>query len=155
MTDIQEPATPAAIYSRRYRRRLWAENRPPVKRKRCPGCAATLPAEAFARNRSNASGLASRCRTCTYLDRAAARYGLDVEGLHLLQAQQGGRCGICRSTGGGRRLVVDHDHDTGEVRGLLCHSCNLGLGHLRDSELLLRRAADYLRRHAPDPDTWE
>jgi hypothetical protein len=42
-------------------------------------------------------------------------------------------------------LVVDHDHNTGAVRGLLCHSCNTGLGHLGDSVETLARALDYLQ----------
>ena len=138
-----------ALTSRRYRARLRAQDRPPVARKRCPGCHVVLPADAFRRNRNNAHGLASRCRTCEYLARAAARYGLTEDDVHSLQASQGGRCAICRGFGAGRRLVVDHDHDTGDVRGLLCHKCNLGVGFLCDSELLVRRAADYLRRHAP------
>ena len=44
-------------------------------------------------------------------------------------------------------LVVDHDHDTGVVRDLLCHSCNMGLGKFSDNPQLLDKAAEYLRKH--------
>ena len=57
---------------------------------------------------------------------------------------QGGVCFICRRPPKTRRLAVDHDHVTKEVRGLLCFRCNHGLiGRRRDPEIF-RRAADYL-----------
>jgi hypothetical protein len=63
-----------------------------------------------------------------------------------LYEAQGGRCYICqRATGARRRLAVDHNHATGEVRGLLCKPCNRDvLGHLRDNTEALQRAIDYL-----------
>ncbi|WP_424923390.1 endonuclease VII domain-containing protein [Actinocrispum wychmicini] len=59
---------------------------------------------------------------------------------------QGGRCAICqRATGRGKRLAVDHNHATGEVRGLLCKPCNRDvLGHLRDDVSAFERAIVYL-----------
>jgi hypothetical protein len=57
----------------------------------------------------------------------------------LLQAQEG-KCKIC----GAPPTAVDHDHETGEVRGLLCRACNLGLGYFKDSAELLQRAIAYL-----------
>lgn len=63
-----------------------------------------------------------------------------------LELQQGG-CAICRAPvgdGAGRRLAVDHDHETGHVRGILCSACNLGLGKFRDDPFLLHRAISYL-----------
>lgn len=43
-----------------------------------------------------------------------------------------------------KRLHIDHDHSTGEVRGLLCHACNLGLGYFRDDKNILKSAIDYI-----------
>lgn len=59
--------------------------------------------------------------------------------------RQGGRCAICRrEPEQGRRLAVDHDHATGEVRGLLCKACNTALGMFRDDVASLARAIGYL-----------
>ena len=46
-----------------------------------------------------------------------------------------------------RRMHIDHCHDTGAVRGLLCHGCNTGIGSLNDDIELLQRAIDYLREN--------
>ena len=54
-----------------------------------------------------------------------------------LFAAQDGKCAICGATGG---LLVDHDHSTGLVRGLLCHRCNVKLGQYHDSTSRLRRS---------------
>jgi hypothetical protein len=66
----------------------------------------------------------------------------------LLAAQDGG-CAICGATepGKGRYMHVDHCHSNGGVRGLLCASCNLGLGKFKDDTDVLARAIDYLNRH--------
>jgi hypothetical protein len=63
-----------------------------------------------------------------------------------LLTEQSGRCAICRVAPLGP-LVVDHNHDTGEVRGLLCDSCNMGLGRFREDAETLRVAAEYLDGH--------
>lgn len=75
-----------------------------------------------------------------------ARYGIGgAEYLAILEVQ-GGRCFICqRATGATKRLAVDHDHATGEVRGILCGPCNRGVvGHLRDDVDAARRVVEYL-----------
>jgi hypothetical protein len=62
-------------------------------------------------------------------------------------AQQNNGCYLCgRGPSRTPYLHIDHDHATGVVRGLLCDSCNLGLGKFKDDAALLRRAADYLER---------
>lgn len=83
----------------------------------------------------------------TWEKRILATYGITAEEYWAIYEAQGGRCYICqRATGNGkRRLSVDHDHATGEVRGLLCLPDNRNvLGHLRDSVEALQRAIDYL-----------
>lgn len=80
------------------------------------------------------------------------KYGMAPGDYEVLLAAQGGVCAICktdRPRGAYNRFHVDHCHKTGRVRGLLCHSCNLGIGHLRDSIPLLEAAIDYLK--VPDP----
>lgn len=72
-------------------------------------------------------------------------YNLKPGDYDRLYEAQGGKCAICeRSTGLTRRLSVDHDHDTGEVRGLLCRPCNNMLGWARDDYRMFNRAVHYL-----------
>lgn len=74
-------------------------------------------------------------------------YVLSPEGYDRLFAQQGGQCAICgTSEPGGRftRLLVDHCHKTGTVRGLLCHGCNAGLGLFGDDPERVSAAVAYL-----------
>lgn len=79
-----------------------------------------------------------------------SRYGLSEEDYQLMLVAQGGCCAICRSSGEGqgrgivRSLAVDHCHETGAVRGLLCHRCNAALGMVKDSVSVLRSAISYL-----------
>ena len=75
------------------------------------------------------------------------RYGISYqEYLNMLSAQQE-RCAICGTddTGARKAFHVDHCHDTGKVRGLLCGNCNSGIGNLRDDIDLLYRAIEYLK----------
>lgn len=72
-------------------------------------------------------------------------YGLERGGYEALFAKQGGKCAICAGRpSAGKSLHVDHDHATGDIRGLLCSSCNTGIGLFRDNAELLLMAADYL-----------
>jgi hypothetical protein len=77
------------------------------------------------------------------------KYGLSVEQYSKMVEDQQGLCKICRKNESHRtstrfNLFVDHDHTTGKVRGLLCHHCNVGLGHFEDNRELLERAIRYL-----------
>ncbi len=73
-------------------------------------------------------------------------YGISLEDYNDLFQKQSGRCAICKSHQSKlkRALVVDHNHDTGEIRGLLCDKCNLTLGQFNDRSNVLRCAANYL-----------
>lgn len=59
---------------------------------------------------------------------------------------QGGKCAICKSAGSGK-LHVDHCHESGKVRQLLCNTCNGGLGLFKDNPELMRVAAQYVEKH--------
>jgi hypothetical protein len=78
-----------------------------------------------------------------FLQRA---YGIDQEGYDRMLLEQGGLCAICRGDNRGRILHIDHCHETGRVRGLLCNHCNVGIGMLGDSPERCDEAAAYLRR---------
>ena len=61
--------------------------------------------------------------------------------------RQDGKCAICGTDKPdlkGKNFRVDHDHETGKVRGLLCHNCNVSVGLMKESPSLLRKAAEYL-----------
>src|SRR5262245_30845218 len=70
-------------------------------------------------------------------------FGISPAEYDALLAKQNGACAICRRRSK-RRLCVDHCHVTGRIRGLLCHSCNLALGYLRDDQASLVAALAYL-----------
>lgn len=73
-------------------------------------------------------------------------YGLDTTAIVKLLVAQGGQCAICKTDKprGRGDWHVDHDHETKAIRGLLCHKCNVGLGHFNDSVQLLASATNYL-----------
>lgn len=79
------------------------------------------------------------------------KYGLTIEDYELMLNAQGGACAICGSDqvrGFGKRMAVDHCHDTGKVRGILCGNCNRGIGNFAHDPELLEAASRYLRRGA-------
>lgn len=81
------------------------------------------------------------------LDRYYQRkYGITLNEYGQRFLRQKGQCAICQTVpSGGEPLAVDHDHATGAVRGLLCRSCNVGLGFFRDQTVSLARAIVYLQ----------
>jgi hypothetical protein len=92
------------------------------------------------------------------------QYGMRLSGYFGLLRQQEGKCAICGTASSIRsrthqrqeptlkpNLFVDHDHDGGALRGLLCHLCNAGLGMFRDNVAFLHTAAVYLERARPNP----
>lgn len=73
------------------------------------------------------------------------KYGITADDYDLLFIQQGGKCAACGVPPTGENLVVDHNHTTGQVRGLLHRGCNAAIGHFRDDPELLLKAAAYLK----------
>lgn len=71
--------------------------------------------------------------------------GTDAD-YEMLLIDQGGRCAICGEEPTRKPLVMDHNHKTGQIRGLLCSRCNHGIGMLGDHPIVLDKAAAYLRR---------
>jgi Recombination endonuclease VII len=130
----------------------------PDGHKWCPDCGLVKPKAQFPRSRASGSGVGSYCLPChnergrinlekrggsrTY--HLARRYGITADEADLMLAAQDGLCAICRSAPADH---VDHDHDTGAVRALLCFNCNGGLGQFKDDPALLRAAAEYVEEH--------
>lgn len=80
------------------------------------------------------------------LKKSLRAFGLTPEEFVKRLDEQEHKCAICRSSdpGSNRRFRVDHDHDTGKVRGLLCHKCNVALGLFSDSVQVMKTAINYL-----------
>lgn len=77
------------------------------------------------------------------------RYGLTVEQKQQLIDLQNQKCAICEnSLKDTHDVCVDHNHQTGAVRGILCRKCNLGLGHFKDSMENLKSAVKYLKKYS-------
>jgi hypothetical protein len=71
------------------------------------------------------------------------KYGLNIEKFDAMLAGQDGRCAICFEEFT-QTPCIDHNHDTGAVRGLLCEDCNQGIGRLKDSIPRVKAALAYL-----------
>ena len=115
--------------------------------KKCSTCGAVKPIDAFGK----ASDRWRRNNPEKVLGMNLRRaHGISLDEYRDMLAAQGGKCAIC---GGDeevkKRLVVDHDHGSGEVRGLLCSHCNLVLGYSRDNPAALWKAAAYLEIKEP------
>ena len=73
-------------------------------------------------------------------------FNLSIDEYNKILDGQNGCCAICKTPQSEltRELSVDHNHDTGEIRGLLCSNCNRGIGHLKDDITILQSAISYL-----------
>ena len=74
-------------------------------------------------------------------------YGITIEDYNIMFFKQEGKCAICgvHQSDLHKSLCIDHNHETGNVRALLCDKCNRGLGSFNDSVDLLNKAKEYLR----------
>jgi hypothetical protein len=124
--------------------------------KRCPACGETKQIAEFAINRSHGHDVGNYCLPCHnrivrenvvanhgsprdfHLKR---RYGLTSADVERMVEAQGGTCAVCQVK---PPEHVDHDHETGAVRGILCFTCNLGLGNFEDDPHRLLLAHRYL-----------
>ena len=113
--------------------------------KRCCTCKRHLSAADFNKNAGKGSrdGLQNQCRSCQREAKLKHRYSLSSAAVSIMMEKQQNRCTIC-----GNELIrpcVDHNHSTGDVRGILCQSCNVILGLAREDEATLQAAIEYLR----------
>lgn len=118
------------------------------KDKACASCGSTFSPVAPS-HKTCSQVCADRLLASRYLQRT---YGITLDDYEAMLEEQGGRCAICGSEGftmaahHKAKLVVDHCHKTGKVRGLLCHNCNRALGLFKDSRDSLMKAIDYIGR---------
>lgn len=139
--------------------------------KRCSKCGVIKKSHDFNNHAASKDGLQSRCKACfkeadfiqarhrvimtiaeipitfSHIQRMTTKFrvGYDVITKTLIRCD--GRCEICNRTFKSRsEMAVDHNHTSGDVRGILCHRCNLVLGHSLDNVNTLKNAVIYLQR---------
>jgi hypothetical protein len=123
----------------------------------CPDCGETKPLDEFPRSQNDTSGRHRYCKPCHNARGQETkkrlyggsreyhlrhRYGIGQASFDFMLAMQGDACAICRAPD---PQHVDHDHRTGQVRGILCFNCNGGLGQFRDNPEFLAGAITYLK----------
>lgn len=119
-----------------------------MDKKRCNKCLLWLPFDAFRKCNRNKYGLYRLCKKChaaeqrvydardrLRLYRRCKRHGITVSEYWRMHRKQGGLCGGCKRSEKelGKEFRIDHDHETGEFRGLLCDACNTSLGQLKEN----------------------
>lgn len=142
--------------------------------KTCTTCKEIKPLEEFFNSKTYKDGKGYRCKSCDTLARNKYRaknlpserlskkraqlkfkYNLSYDDYQQMIENQNNLCAICKlgavsSSYNNQVLVVDHDHTTDKVRGLLCHKCNQALGLFMDSTENLENAILYLKRYTND-----
>lgn len=107
----------------------------------CYTCGALKPPSHFSKTQSS-------CKECIRAKNRRRKYGLTDELFREMLSKQDSRCAICYDyLDDMRQPHIDHDHDTMQVRGILCRHCNLMLGHARDNPQNLIKALTYLRKY--------
>lgn len=134
-----------------------------AKTRVCRTCNVEKPRSEFSPDYRSYHQIQTQCKACkrawmkqdrinrpeTYKHRDLNMYGLTIEKYKTLLKLQGGVCAICKGKEKTKRgyLHVDHNHETGKVRGLLCQNCNKGIGLFKEKESNLFWAIFYLRGH--------
>lgn len=132
---------------------------PSVLGKKCCCCGEEKLASKFPKSISSSDGLRNYCTTCKRERSKDARlqrqYGITIQEYKDILSSQNMRCACCgtKKCSAGLPFCVDHDHNTGEVRGLLCQACNTSIGKLGDTIEGVRKALDYLTNPPVHPGT--
>ena len=111
----------------------------------CRSCGVQHPLSHF--NIHSNGNPRKQCKNCERNRHYKRSYGINIEDYERMYAEQGGVCKICSlpANHNSTHLCIDHCHETGKVRALLCDKCNRGLGYFKDDTRLLKRAAHYIR----------
>ena len=110
---------------------------------RCNDCRNKDAREYYALNRER---LLAKQKGRDYHKTGLKKFNLTPEEYAQMLEEQNGVCAICNTPPTTQRLAVDHDHETGKVRGLLCRKCNFGIGYLQDNVETLAQAIVYLNK---------
>jgi Recombination endonuclease VII len=133
--------------------------------KKCSTCKEEKLFAEFNKSRNQKFGLHNQCRDCTKLWKPNSEAlkkarkktrewnrlkttGFSPEDFQEKLAKQGGVCAICGTDNPGKLdFCADHDHKTGDKRGVLCRKCNTGLGHFNDDPEIIAKAIKYLTHY--------
>jgi len=113
----------------------------------CSVCKYQKPEKEFYKKDKKTGRMDSTCKACRISFLREKTLGISDEDYWKIYKEQEGRCGICKRRMYSKRykaFCVDHDHKTGRIRGLLCHSCNSALGLFRDDPIALKRAIKWV-----------
>ena len=133
----------------------------------CKKCHIEKPLSEYYKTTDRKSGHKTICKTCIkseptsekkkqYMKAYSKKYSLkskynlteeDYQELLIKQNHKCAICGIDQEELPNKKLYVDHDHETGQVRELLCHNCNVSLGLLKESVFTLTNAIAYINKH--------
>ena len=145
-------------------------------KKRCTKCRELRSLDKFTKNKNAKDGLQWTCKTCARKyyriheirfnkqqkkyretekgkynirsDRLKRDFNITLEQYDEMFENQNGVCMICGGiNSNGRRLAIDHNHETGKVRDLLCGNCNHFIGQAKENIIILQSAINYLKRH--------
>lgn len=135
----------------------------------CRTCGKVKTRDDFYKRSNRKSGLQHRCKSCvdeyskqpnvkeraqynSWKSHLSKNYGITPDDYFKMYNEQKGCCKICGTdtpctTRRNNRFFIDHCHKTGKIRGLLCNTCNRGIGLLKDSSEILARASEYLKNN--------
>lgn len=119
-----------------------------TERRNCRECLVEKPLIRFELSgKGYRRNICMACRSARKRTRRSAKiYNMSYQELLIIKESQDYRCAICNvhEENESKALAIDHDHDTGRVRGYLCMKCNRGIGFLQDSVEILTKAIEYL-----------
>ena len=124
-----------------------------LSKKHCNKCNQTKTTSEFSTSKNTKDGYQNWCKSCFNKRMKSynleSRYGIThAEKMQMIKLQNN-CCVICNTEfKTDKSTHVDHCHKTGQIRAILCHSCNTGLGAFKDSVLILERAIDYKLKYA-------
>lgn len=149
---VRHPRTQEQKREKAARARQWRKDNPELSAKQARERYKRDPQAMYEKVKKWRQEHPEQWRKIQRTDRLRRYYGISLEEYDLLLTSQGAKCAVCGGTDpkasngtGIEYFAVDHDHNTGAVRGLLCNPCNSGLGGFRDDPALLSLAVEYLK----------
>ncbi len=124
----------------------FTENSKNKRHPYCSECRSKVNYKSKIRNRSTYDKYKLRASEASRKCYLKKQYNLTIAQFNQMLIKQNYECAICNDIP--KILHIDHNHETGKIRELLCGKCNRGIGFLKDSPILLKKAIDYLNRHS-------